>query len=162
MQQLLGWFSAFLAEARLLSGRPAEARELAREALAVTEEVRFRYGSGMAQRALGRIARAAGDRRTRRRDGFARPWRASAPSQAPFEVARTRLDLALLAGGGSEEAASQLGEARRLFAELRLPRYVERGRAFGRRAGARRGAENERPTSDRPSPPGARPGGRPP
>ncbi len=125
MKQLLGWFSAFLAEARLLSGRPAEARDLAREALAVTDKVRFRYGSGMAQRALGRIARATGDREEAER------WLGEALEsylsiQAPFEVALTRLDLARVAGAGSDEAAAQLGEARRMFAELGLPVYVEK------------------------------------
>ncbi|HEX4961024.1 MAG TPA: adenylate/guanylate cyclase domain-containing protein [Thermoanaerobaculia bacterium] len=125
MKQLLGWFSAFLAEARLLSDRPDEARVLAREALAVTEEVRFRYGSGMAQRALGRIARAAGDREEAER------WLGEAVESfkaiaAPFEVARTRLDLALAAGAGSNGAAWQLGEARRTFAELGLRVYVEK------------------------------------
>jgi len=124
MKQLLGWFSAFLAEVRLLSGRPDEARELALEALAVTEEVRFCYGSGMAQRAMGRIARAAGDR-----EGAERWLREALESfltlEAAFEAARTRLDLAVAAGAGSE-AAAQLGEARRLFAELGLPTYVEK------------------------------------
>jgi tetratricopeptide (TPR) repeat protein len=125
MKQLLGWFSAFLAEARLLSGRPDEARELAREALAVTEEVRFRYGSGMAQRALGRIARAAGDREEAER-WLREALESFSAIEAPFEIARTRLDLALVAGAGSEAAAAQLGEARRLFAELGLPVYVEK------------------------------------
>jgi class 3 adenylate cyclase/tetratricopeptide (TPR) repeat protein len=123
MQQLLGWFSAFLAEARLLAGRPVEAWEIAREALAITEGVRFRYGSGMAQRALGRIARAAGDLAEAGR------WLGEALEsflaiQASFEVARTRLELALLAGVGSEETVSQLSEARRLFAVLGVPRYA--------------------------------------
>jgi len=108
-----------------LTPHPAEARVVAREALAVTEEVRFRYGSGMAQRALGRAARAAGDREEAER------WLQEALESfraigAPFEVARTRLDLALLAGAGSEAAAGQLGEARRTFAELGVPVYVER------------------------------------
>jgi class 3 adenylate cyclase/tetratricopeptide (TPR) repeat protein len=123
MQQLLGWFSAFLAEVRLLAGHPVAARDLAQEALAVTEGVRFRYGSGMAQRALGRIARAAGDPAEARR-WFGEALESFLAIQAPFEVARTRLDLALAAGAGAEEAALQLGEARRLFAELRLPRYA--------------------------------------
>jgi tetratricopeptide (TPR) repeat protein len=125
MKQLLGWFSAFLAEVRLLSSHPAEARELAREALSITEEVRFRYGSGMAQRALGRIARAAGDR------DEAEKWLTEAVEsfnaiEAPFEVARTRLELALASGAGSDGAARQLGEARRIFRDLRLPFYVEK------------------------------------
>jgi class 3 adenylate cyclase/tetratricopeptide (TPR) repeat protein len=125
MQQLLGWFSAFLAVAYLLSGRLDEARDFAHEALAVTEVVRFRYGSGMAQRALGRVARAEGDREA------AEMWLREALDsfrsiRAPFEVGRTRLELARLAGAGSQAAAAELGEARRTFAELRLPGYVER------------------------------------
>lgn len=124
MQQLLGWFSAFLADAYLLADRLDEARDLAREALTITEGVAFRYGSGMAQRALGRIARAMGDR-----EG-AETWLGQALEsfrsiQAPFEMGRTRLELALVAGAGSAEAGRQLGEARRIFAELRLPRFVE-------------------------------------
>ena len=131
MLQLLGWFSAFLAEALLLSGRLAEARELALQALSTTEAVRFRYGSGMAQRALGRIARAAGDP-----DAAAGALREALESfrsiQAPFEVGRTQLELALLAHaqGNSEETARQLGAAHRLFTELRVPKYVARAESL--------------------------------
>jgi class 3 adenylate cyclase/tetratricopeptide (TPR) repeat protein len=125
MQQLLGWFSAFLAEALLRSGRADEARDFAHEALAVTEGVRFRYGSGMAQRVLGHIAQTDGDPEA------ALVWLQEALEsflsiQALFEVGRTRLDLARLAGAGSAEAAAELGEARRIFSGLRLPLYVER------------------------------------
>ncbi|HET9211400.1 MAG TPA: tetratricopeptide repeat protein, partial [Thermoanaerobaculia bacterium] len=124
MQQLLGWFSAFLAEAYLRSGRADEARDFADEALAVTEGVHFRYGSGMAQRALGHIARAEGDA-----EGAETWLRAALESfqsiQALFEVGRTRLDLARLAGPGSEKAARHLGEARGIFTGLRLAGYVE-------------------------------------
>jgi class 3 adenylate cyclase/tetratricopeptide (TPR) repeat protein len=131
MLQLLGWFSAFLAEACLLAGRPDEAQDLARQALDITEAVRFRYGSGMAQRALGRVAWVAGDP-----EGAARWLEAALESfqaiQAPFEVGRTRLELALVSGPGSEEAARQLGEARRIFAELRLPSYMEKAERLAR------------------------------
>jgi len=125
MQQLLGWFSAFLAEAYLRSGRPEEARDFAHEALAVTEGVRFQYGSGIAQRALGRIAQAEGNPEE------AAVWlQESLESfrsiQAPFEAGRTRLDLARLAGSGSAEAAIEIGEARRIFTELQLPVYLEK------------------------------------
>jgi len=125
MQQLLGWFSAFLAEALLRSGRLDEARDFAHEALAVTEGVRFRYGSGIAQRALGRIAQADGHREE------AAVWLQEALEsfrsiQAPFEAGRTRLDLARLAGSGSVQAAAELGEARRIFTALGLPGYVEK------------------------------------
>jgi hypothetical protein len=127
MQQLLGWFSAFLAEAYLLTARPVEARELAGEALAVTEAVGFQYGVGLAQRALGRIHRAAGELT----EGGVR-LRESLESfrsiQAAFEEGRTHLDLALLAhdGGDDVESARHLGEAYRRFKELRVPKYVER------------------------------------
>jgi class 3 adenylate cyclase/tetratricopeptide (TPR) repeat protein len=125
MQQLLGWFSAFLAEAYLRSGRPEEARDFAHEALAVTEGVRFRYGSGMAQRALGRIAQAEGSSEE------AAIWLQEALEsfrsiQAPFEVGRTRLDLARAAGAGSAQAATELGEGLRIFSRLGLPAYVEK------------------------------------
>ena len=124
MQQLLGWFSAFLAKVLLLAGHAADARDLAREALAITEKVGFRYGSGMAHRALGRIARKAGPA-SEAEVWFREALESFRSIQALFEVARTRLDLALLAGADSEAAALQLGEARRLFAELGLPRYVD-------------------------------------
>src|SRR4051794_2784723 len=125
MQQLLGWFSAFLAEAYLRSGRADEARDFAHEALAVTEGVRFRYGSGIAQRALGRIAQAEGHREE------AAIWLQEALEsfrsiQASFEAGRTRLDLARSAGPGAAEAATELGEARRIFTALQLPAYVEK------------------------------------
>lgn len=128
MLQLFGWFSAFLAEARLLAGRPAsESRELAHHALAVTEASGFRYGTGLAQRALGRIAASAGNApEARKRLGEAvESFRAI---QAPFEVGRTLLDLALLAqpGDAPGEAARCLGEAYRLFTELQVPRYVRK------------------------------------
>jgi class 3 adenylate cyclase/tetratricopeptide (TPR) repeat protein len=127
MQQLHGWFSAFLADAYLRSGRLDQAAGVAREALAVTEAVRFRYGSGMAQRVLGRVTEAAGDR-----EGAAASLRDALESfraiQAPFEVGRTHLDLASLAhgAGDAEGTAGELGEAHRLFAELRVPHYVAR------------------------------------
>src|SRR5262249_1078031 len=47
-QPLLGWFSAFLAEAYLAEGLREEARELAERALAITCEAEFGYGSGLA------------------------------------------------------------------------------------------------------------------
>jgi class 3 adenylate cyclase/tetratricopeptide (TPR) repeat protein len=135
MQQLLGWFSAFLADAYLRSGRIDEAGALAREALAVTESVRFRYGSGMAQRALGRVLRAAGDR-----EGAAVALCAALESfqeiEAPFEIGRTLLELATVEGDGSAAAASQVGEAQAIFTALGVPAYAERAeRLLGEVAG---------------------------
>ena len=124
MLQLFGWFSAFLAEARLLAGRPAaEARELAVQALAVTESSNFRYGTGLAQRALGRVAFAAGEH-SEAEIRLGEALESFRAIQAPFEVGRTLLALALVAH--SVQAARHLGEAYRLFTELGVPRYAEK------------------------------------
>jgi class 3 adenylate cyclase/tetratricopeptide (TPR) repeat protein len=127
MQQLLGWFSVFLGEAYAYSDRLDEAEEMARQALAVTSEVKFGYGIGLAQRALGCVARERRDRGGARR----RLEEAMAQFQmlrVPFEVARTQLALAALARceERNDEAAERLAEARNTFAELGVTRYVER------------------------------------
>lgn len=136
MQQLLGWFSAYLGEAYLGLGKPVEAREVALGAVAVTQEVKFWYGIGLAQRAVGRIAAAAGDpgeavaRLGEALDSFLE-------LQVPFEVARTRLDLAALAHarGHQQEALDQLRQARAAFLALRVPRYVEQAQVLAARLG---------------------------
>ncbi len=127
MQQLLGWYLSFQAEACLISGSPAEARELAAEALAVTEEVRFRYGTGWAQRSLGRIALAEGELESSEA-WLRRALQTFVEIRSPYEQARTMLDLAVAVCrlGRAEEAAGHLGEARRRFRELGVPRYVAR------------------------------------
>jgi len=124
---LLGWFSAFLAEAHLAEGLAEEARELAHKALAITREAEFGYGAGLAQRALGRIARGSGDwaaAATHLQEAFA----TFTALEVPFEIGRLHLDQAELAHsqGDSATAAYALGEAHRLFAELQLPRHLER------------------------------------
>ncbi|HEV7518585.1 MAG TPA: hypothetical protein VGR07_20005, partial [Thermoanaerobaculia bacterium] len=126
-QPLLGWFSAFLAEADLADGLPDEARELALQALEVTAEAQFRYGVGLAQRALGRIARGSHDlsmAEARLREALA----TFATLEVPLEIARTHLDLAELAHaqGASAAAASEIDLAHRGFVELGLRRYQER------------------------------------
>ncbi len=127
MQQLRGWFSAYLAEACLLAGRPAAARERAEEALAVAGEVGFRYGEGLAQRALVRIALAEGDVAAARRRG-AEALASFLAVEAPFEAARTRLAVAeaALAAGDTAAAAAEIDEARRQFRALGATVYEER------------------------------------
>jgi class 3 adenylate cyclase/tetratricopeptide (TPR) repeat protein len=134
MQQLLGWFAAYLAEALLLAGRPDEARERAEEALAAAGQVEFRLGEGFAQRAFGRIALAAGDREAARRHG-AEALASFLAVGAPFEAARTRLDLAAaaLAGGDVEAAAAALDEARAQLRALEVPSYEEKAAALAAR-----------------------------
>ena len=134
MLQLLGWFSAFLAEARLLAGHPApEVRSVALQALAASEGSNFRYGVGFAQRTLGRIAFKAADY-TEANTWLNRALESFRAIEALFEIGRTHLDLALLAhAAGDREAASlQLGGAHRLFMKLRVPKYVERAELLAR------------------------------
>jgi tetratricopeptide (TPR) repeat protein len=127
MQQLLGWFSVFLGEAYTYAGRLDEAEELARQALAVTSEVKFGYGIGLALRALGSVA-------LERKDCVEARQRLEAASaqfemlRVSFEVARTQLELVALARseGRIDEAVERLAQARNTFIELGVPRYVER------------------------------------
>ncbi|MFL6193861.1 MAG: adenylate/guanylate cyclase domain-containing protein [Thermoanaerobaculia bacterium] len=134
MKQLLGWFAAFLAEAQLHTGQLAEAEDSARRALAVTLEVRFGYGAGLARRSLGRVLRV-------RRDlAQARTYLQGAVDdflnlQVPFEVARTRLDLAELAHaeGDLAGAAELLDQVRNAFEDLKVPRYLEQASRIAER-----------------------------
>jgi class 3 adenylate cyclase/tetratricopeptide (TPR) repeat protein len=127
MRQMLGWFCAFLAEAYLRTGRVDQASLLAQEALDIAGETRFGYGAGLAQRALGRIARQVGSA------GEAADWLGQALAtfsglEARFEAGRSHLDLAALAQqrGDDEAAASHLGLAIDLFRELGAGRYLQR------------------------------------
>jgi len=131
MQQLLGWFSAYLSEAYLGLGRTADARTTALAAVETTREVKFVYGLRIAQRSAGRIAVAVDDHE----EAEAQLGEALAgflELQAPFEVARTRLDLAKLAQarGKKQEAFEQLRQARAVFLALRVPHYVEQANAL--------------------------------
>jgi class 3 adenylate cyclase/tetratricopeptide (TPR) repeat protein len=126
MPQLHGWFSAFLAEALLLASRVEEAREAALAALEITGGVRFQYGIALGERAMGRVALAAGDLDEAERR-LATTRLSFISLQMPFEVARTDLDLAVLARarGEAAEAGRALSAARRAFVELSVPRYRE-------------------------------------
>jgi hypothetical protein len=96
------------------------------EALAIAREVEHAYALGLAQRTLGRIAHSAGApaETVRLLDEALETFTVS---HARFEVARTRLDLARVAGvrGDRAAAAAHLAQARALFSELRVPRYLE-------------------------------------
>lgn len=90
-----GLFLAFRGEAALQAGRLPEAEALASQGAGITREARYVYGLGWAQRVLGRVALAAGDA------ALARARLAEAAQTfdamgAPYEAARTRLELAAL------------------------------------------------------------------
>jgi tetratricopeptide (TPR) repeat protein len=124
-----GLFSACLAEAYRLAGRPDQARWMADRALDSTRTLGYAYASGLALRTLGRLAL---DER--------RPLEALTHLQdacgtfgscgAGFEVARTRLDLvaAHRAQDRPIDAERELQAALEEFRALDVPRYVERAR----------------------------------
>ena len=97
--RLLSWYEGWLSEAHLRRGDPERARELALHALAVAGEARFQWAG--AQRALGRIALAAGafSEATER---LLEALETFAAIGARFEEASTRLDLAACAGRQDE------------------------------------------------------------
>ncbi len=128
--------SVWLAEAYLLSGQVERARSVALQALDASRDLEFRFAVGAAQRALGRVAAAAGapgEAETHLLDAR----RTFAAIEVRFEEARTCLDLAGLAHaqGKLEATTAYLGEAHRGFVALRTTHYVaiteERARGFG-------------------------------
>lgn len=136
MPQLLGWFSAYLGEAWLGLEQIEPARKAALDAVKTMQEVKFWYGIAIAQRAVGRIAAAAGtpdEALARLEEALDRFLKL----EVPFEVARTRLDLAALAHtrGDKKKACEQLRQARAAFLSLKLPRYAERAQALAARMG---------------------------
>jgi tetratricopeptide (TPR) repeat protein len=126
-RQLQGWFTAWLSEAYLLNGQIEKARELAVEGLELTRKIKYWWGVGLAQRALGRIAQASGalsDTETHLTEAL----QAFALIQARFEVGRIHLALAELAHtrGNHEAVTTHLQEAHQLFRTLKVPRYIVR------------------------------------
>lgn len=136
MQQILGWFLAFLAEAELADGRPDEARETAERALDTACEASFHYGVGLAQRALGRIALAAKDP-AEARDFLTKAKTTFERLEVPFEIARAELELARAhqTEGDGASAATALAGALAIFERLQVPAYVERTRAAAEELG---------------------------
>jgi tetratricopeptide (TPR) repeat protein len=126
-RQAQGWFTVFLAEAHRLEGRLDTAFGLATEGRRIAREVRSTHGLAWAERALGRIAHARGalaEAEAALQDAL----QTFLGMGARHEAARTRLDLArvAMARHDAERAARLLGEARATFAELDVPRWIDR------------------------------------
>jgi class 3 adenylate cyclase/tetratricopeptide (TPR) repeat protein/DNA-binding XRE family transcriptional regulator len=119
--RLVGWFRGWIAEAYLLAGDPARAREEAMRGLQISLETGFTWAVGLAQRALGHIARVGGDQdEAERRLGEALDTFQSTESR--FDAARTHVELAELADeqGEAASAAAHRETAGRLLTELGL------------------------------------------
>jgi DNA-binding NtrC family response regulator/tetratricopeptide (TPR) repeat protein len=134
--EMHAWLSAVLGEGYLLAGDLEPARATLDEARRLAQQARYWWAIGWAERALGRMALAAG-----------------APEQAPphlhvalaamegagarFEAARTRLVLARATQllGDAAAAARHLAEAREVFTRSRAPLYIARAEALARDLG---------------------------
>ncbi len=119
--RLVGWFRGWLAEAHLMAGDPVRANEEATLGLQTSLDIGFIWAVGLAQRALGHIARAEAD------IGEGRRWLSEAlatfeKTGSRFDVARTHLALAGLSAeqGDEPSAAAHREAARRLLIELGL------------------------------------------
>ena len=118
---------AWLSEALLGRGQLQRAEELGGEGLALSEEFGFPFTQALAQRALGRIARAR-DAREESEGHFLAAYKGFQSLGAAYEGARTLLDLAALddASGRPEAAAIHLATARKAFSDLGVAFYATR------------------------------------
>ena len=133
----VSWYEGWLSEAHLRRGDPELARELALRAVAVAGEVRFQWPVGVAQRALGRIALAAGEF-SEATERLLEALETFTAIGARFEEGSTRLDLAACAGreNQAQRAAAHLAEARAIFDRLPAPKYRERAKGLAGELGA--------------------------
>jgi tetratricopeptide (TPR) repeat protein len=134
--QNYGWFTVGLAESYLLTGNLEKARELALHGLTITRQSNFSLGSGLACRALGRIARRTGNL-SQAETYFAQTLKTFSPIPARFELARTHVDVALLASFQKETAlaAAHYQEAISTFSALNLKYHVERAKHLAAESG---------------------------
>lgn len=123
---LQSWYMTSLGEAHRLHGHFAQARDLASQALTISQAIKFLLGVGFAQHALGRIAQSEGTFTDAERYIY-EAQQTYATIQSRYWLARTHLDLAMLANaqGNRETAARHLQEAQAVFTALLLPKYVE-------------------------------------
>lgn len=131
LRQWHGWFLAVLAEAHRRARRLNQARQVGGEAVAVSRDSGSRFGLGWALRALGRAA-GDEDRASEAEASLADALRAFEETDARFEAARSRLDLATSAHrrGNARDAAQHLHEAHAVFEALGVPRWLAATRSL--------------------------------
>ena len=129
MQQILGWFLAFLGEARRMEGDLAAAKAAAEEGLGAASDADFAYGAGLARQSLGRTSIAEGDA-AGGREHLEKALEAFESMGVPFEIARTRLDLSAAASaeGRGDEAKALAGQALEGFETQKVPYWVGKAR----------------------------------
>lgn len=138
MQQILGWFSVFLAEAHLAAGGIEAARGHAEQGRTICQEASFRYGFGLALRTLGRVALAADDQLETAAESLDQALDVFTVLAVPFEVGRTRLEQARLAHRRQDEDAARdaIGGSLEVFERLGVGVYVARAQSLSERLGS--------------------------
>ncbi len=120
------WNQALLAEAHRMLDNLAQARELASQALDISQDNKYWFGIGSAQQTLGRIALSEGSLAAAEQF-LHEAQQTFATIQCRYWVARIHLDQAALAHaqGNPEAAARYLQDAKTVFTALQLPKYIE-------------------------------------
>jgi tetratricopeptide (TPR) repeat protein len=130
--QLRCWFRTILGDAYVLQGDLDKARRVVGKALDVSTDIQFLLGVGLSKQVLGRIACAQGDMSEATRN-FDDAIVNFGLIGARFELARTHLDLAMLAQseGDGNGLRKQARQAEELFSALQVPKYVDRASRLG-------------------------------
>jgi class 3 adenylate cyclase/tetratricopeptide (TPR) repeat protein len=126
-RRVTAWLTGWLSEAQLWSGQPATGIETARKALGLSEQVGHPWAAAVAQRALGRAARATGDLAAAR-GRLDEAHAAFGRMGCRFDLAVTHMDRAKLehALGEGSAVRVELDAARTLLSELDAPIYRAR------------------------------------
>ena len=127
---------ALLSEAYGAVGETAAGTDAARWALAEAQTHGAPIVAGLAERALGRIARGSGDP-ARGEEHFARALEQFLTGEAELEAALTRMDLArvLASRGADRDAREHLAHAMSVFTAARAPRRVAGVQELARQLG---------------------------
>ena len=127
MPAMQGWLTTGWADAVRLQGDLPQARQLARQALALAESSAFPYAIGLAHRVRGRIA-LHGEQHQEARFALRQALQTFSAIEARFELGRTYLISASLAHtvGDQQLATRRLRKAARLFEALHIDNYRAR------------------------------------
>ena len=134
--QIDGMFRALLSEAYLAKGDAGRAGDLGAQALAIARAGGWGVAIGYAERAVGRVALAAGQL-DEAEAAVNRSLSTFAEGEALAQAARSRLPLAEIraARGDPDAAAAELAAALQTFAQMRAPILVERARRLAQDLG---------------------------
>ena len=110
-----------------VDGQIEKARDFARQALILAQDIQHPWGAALAQRILGRIAHTSGnlpEAESHLQEALATCW----SIQAQYELARIHLDLSSLAHtqDNPDITTTHLSTAYAWFKKLQVPKWMER------------------------------------